>query len=138
MARWANAGTTASCFSFSSVTETLQFVVRDSAGTLKPNGTINIPALGTITIATKIDGLHTLDLPVNVSPVQGVLGVSATNLDVVCTAASLWGVNCTSCPQVSKLNCPGYSRNWCNSVMVRLSSPRMYSSVAVAACLWRW
>jgi len=79
--------TTVSCTSFSGVTETVQFVVRNANGSLNGTSTTSILASGSITAATKDEGIHTEDILLNTNAVQGTMAVLATTVNVVCTAA---------------------------------------------------
>jgi hypothetical protein len=79
--------TVVSCTSFSGVTETLQFLVKDAAGTLKANPTINIVSSGTVTAGTRATGAVTNDVTLATGALQGTLGVLATSLNVVCSAS---------------------------------------------------
>jgi hypothetical protein len=81
--------TAVSCTSFSGVTETLQFVVRDTPGALKANPTINIASTATITAATRDIQAITEDLLLTTGALQGTLGVLATSVNIVCTATVL-------------------------------------------------
>jgi len=86
----ANNGTVTAvqCTSFSGVTETLQFPVKDAAGTLKgANSTINIASSGTVTAVTHPSQAFTANLNLAVtSAVQGTIAVLATSVNIVCTA----------------------------------------------------
>jgi hypothetical protein len=82
-------GTAVHCFSFSSVQETIQYVVRNNVGTIAINTTQNINSFGTITAVTHPIAIYG-GFEIGTGQVQqGVLGISATSTNIVCTAQIL-------------------------------------------------
>lgn len=75
------------CFSFSSTTESIGFIVRDNAGTVVANAEINIASFQTATAVTHVTDLYPQDAVLNTGSVgRGVLGIAATSTNMVCTA----------------------------------------------------
>ena len=87
----ANAGvaTSVHCTSFSSVTETLQIVVRDETSSVKGNANIPIPSSQSRTISTHSTLLHAEAALSTGALAPGALGVLSTSINVVCTAQVL-------------------------------------------------
>jgi hypothetical protein len=79
--------TTVVCFSFSPSTESIQYVVRNFGGTIAVNTTYPINSFQTVTASTHDAILYDEDLYLSTGTIdQGVLGISATSTNVVCTA----------------------------------------------------
>jgi hypothetical protein len=79
--------TAVTCFSFSPIVESIQFIVRNSAGSVVVNTTYPINPFQTITVATHDTVLYNEDLFLASGIIeQGVLGLSVTSTNIVCTA----------------------------------------------------
>jgi hypothetical protein len=75
------------CFSFSPNQETIQYVVRDFQGAQATNAQSIVNQFQTVTAVTRISALYSEDISFSVGVIdQGVLGISATSTNIVCTA----------------------------------------------------
>jgi hypothetical protein len=75
------------CFTFSPGSETMQFIVRRFDGTVVANSTLVVTQFHTYTIVTHINEVYISDLVLFTGTVaQGVVGISATSSNIVCTA----------------------------------------------------
>jgi len=82
--------TSVHCTNFSGATEKLLYVVLNFDSSTKANLNLNIGQAQTRTASTHDTVLYAEDLILNTGVVnQGVVGVSATNLNIVCTAQVL-------------------------------------------------
>lgn len=75
------------CFSFSPIQETLQFTVRDFGGRVAATATLGMTQFQTATIVTHQVNIYVSDQVLATGSVgQGVLGITATSANIVCTA----------------------------------------------------
>ena len=75
------------CFSFSPVQETVQMVVRNFNGTILKNTTLAITQFQTLTVVTHATNLYPMTSELLTGELDhGVLGISATSSNIVCTA----------------------------------------------------
>jgi len=83
-----NVGTVVNCFSFSPVQESLQLIFRDDTGTLVMNTSANINQFQTVTLVTRPTNVYGIGDQVLIAtgPLVGVLGMTATSQNIVCTA----------------------------------------------------
>jgi len=82
--------TSVHCTNFSGATEKIQYVVLNFDSSTKANLTLNIGQAQTRTASTHDTVLYAEDLILNSGVVnQGVLGISATNINITCTAHTL-------------------------------------------------
>ncbi|HYU11796.1 MAG TPA: hypothetical protein VEK82_04415 [Stellaceae bacterium] len=78
------------CSNFSSVLEKIQYIVLNYDGHTKVNSIGNIGPAQTKTVSTHQTQLYFEDVALNTGAIeQGVVGVSATNNNMVCTAQVL-------------------------------------------------
>ena len=78
------------CSNFSSVLEEIQYIVLNYDGQTKANSIHNISPIQTKTVSTHQTQLYFEDINLNTGVIeQGVVGVSATNNNMVCTAQVL-------------------------------------------------
>jgi len=76
------------CFNFGSVEETIQIVVRNSDGSILKNTTFGLDSFVTVAVASHGSHLYnngTVGLETG-AVFHGVLGISATTSNMVCTA----------------------------------------------------
>jgi hypothetical protein len=74
------------CFSFSPSEESIQYVVRNSQGALEATSTTDINQFQTLTVTTHSTNIYPASVVVTHAINQGVLGISATSTNIVCTA----------------------------------------------------
>jgi hypothetical protein len=84
----AGRATVVHCFSFSPTSETIQYVVRNWDGSIRANTTFAMSQFHTVTAVTHTTNLYAGDVTfgANIILDQGVIGISATSSNIVCTA----------------------------------------------------
>ena len=74
------------CFSFSPSEESIQYVVRNSEGALAVTFSTDINQFQTLTVTTHSTNIYRASVAITHAINQGVLGISATSTNIVCTA----------------------------------------------------
>ena len=74
------------CFSFSPIQETIQYVVRNVDGTIAANKSEAINQFVTLTVETHGINIYNAVSLATGSLQQGVIGITATSTNIVCTA----------------------------------------------------
>ena len=85
-ASFAGIATAVHCFSFSPSQEEIQYVVRKNDGTIAANVSETVNQFQTITVATHGINIYSVFVLGTGSILQGVIGITATSTNIVCTA----------------------------------------------------